>query len=50
MYLSAPIPLEIINGLDNVFRNLVQNPKNILKDYVKEGMTVLDVGCCFFKK
>jgi ubiquinone/menaquinone biosynthesis C-methylase UbiE len=24
---------------------LVQDPKKILKDYVKEGMTVLDVGC-----
>jgi len=38
-------PVERANGLDNFFRKLVQNPKKILKDYVKEGMTVLDVGC-----
>ena len=38
-------PVERANGLDNIFRKLVQNPKKILKDYVKEGMTVLDVGC-----
>ncbi|MEA3294918.1 MAG: methyltransferase domain-containing protein [Euryarchaeota archaeon] len=38
-------PVENAKGLDNIFRKLVQNPKKILKDYVKEGMTVLDVGC-----
>lgn len=38
-------PVERANGLDNFFRKLVQNPKKILKDYVKDGMTVLDVGC-----
>ena len=38
-------PVEEANVLDNFFRNLVQNPKNILKDYIKEGMTVLDIGC-----
>ena len=38
-------PVESAKGLDNFFRKLVQNPKKILKDYVKEGMTVLDVGC-----
>ena len=38
-------PVERANGLDNFFRKLVQDPKKILKDYVKEGMTVLDVGC-----
>jgi ubiquinone/menaquinone biosynthesis C-methylase UbiE len=38
-------PVEGANALDNFLRKLVQNPKKILKDYVKEGMTVLDVGC-----
>ncbi|MCD4808269.1 MAG: hypothetical protein K8R06_04975 [Methanosarcinales archaeon] len=38
-------PVENAKGLDNIFRKLVQNPKKILKDYAKEGMTVLDVGC-----
>jgi ubiquinone/menaquinone biosynthesis C-methylase UbiE len=31
-------------AFDNPLRRLVQNPKNILKQYVKEGFTVLDVG------
>ena len=32
-------------GLDNSFRKITQNPQKILKPYIKEGMTVLDVGC-----
>ena len=32
-------------GLDNLFRKLVHNPQKILKPFIKEGMTVLDVGC-----
>ena len=32
-------------GLDNSFRKLVHNPQKILKPYIKEGMTVLDIGC-----
>ena len=32
-------------GLDNALRKLVHNPQKILKPYIKEGMTVLDVGC-----
>lgn len=31
--------------LYKLFRRLFQNPKRILRDYVKPGMTVLDVGC-----
>lgn len=31
--------------LDNVFRKLVHNPEKILKDYINEGMNVLDFGC-----
>ena len=38
-------PVERAKGLDNFLRKLIQNPKKILKGYIKEGMTVLDVGC-----
>ena len=38
-------PVENARGLDNIFRKWVHSPKKILKDYVKEGMTVLDIGC-----
>lgn len=31
--------------MDNVVRKWVQNPNKILKNYLREGMTVLDVGC-----
>lgn len=31
--------------LNNSFRKFIQNPRRILKDYVKEGMQVLDLGC-----
>jgi len=30
---------------DNPLRRLIHNPQKILSEYVKEGMTVLDVGC-----
>ena len=32
-------------GLDNLFRKLVHNPQKILTPFIKEGMTVLDIGC-----
>lgn len=38
-------PVEMSGGLDNRFRRLFQNPQKILKSYIKEGMTVLDLGC-----
>jgi ubiquinone/menaquinone biosynthesis C-methylase UbiE len=38
-------PVELSNSLDNNFRKWLQNPIKILKPYLKEGMTVLDVGC-----
>jgi ubiquinone/menaquinone biosynthesis C-methylase UbiE len=38
-------PVERAGSLDNVLRRLLQNPLKILSPYVKEGMTVLDVGC-----
>jgi len=38
-------PVENAGGLDNSFRKLLQNPRKILEPYIKEGMTVLDLGC-----
>jgi ubiquinone/menaquinone biosynthesis C-methylase UbiE len=38
-------PVEIAGGLDNKIRRWLQNPEKILGPLVKEGMTVLDVGC-----
>ena len=38
-------PVENAGGLDNPLRKYLQNPKKILKPYIKEGMTVLDMGC-----
>ena len=38
-------PVEIAGHLDNRFRRWVQNPQKILRRYIEEGMTVLDVGC-----
>ena len=38
-------PVELAGGLDNRIRRWLQNPRRILGAYVKEGMTVLDVGC-----
>ncbi|MFA5404500.1 MAG: class I SAM-dependent methyltransferase [Ignavibacteria bacterium] len=38
-------PVELAGGLDNKIRRFLQNPKRILKPYIKDGMTVLDFGC-----
>lgn len=38
-------PVEKAGGLDNSIRRIVQNPQKILKPFIKEGMTVLDLGC-----
>ena len=38
-------PVELANSLDNKIRRWLQNPQKILAPYIKEGMTVLDVGC-----
>jgi ubiquinone/menaquinone biosynthesis C-methylase UbiE len=38
-------PVEYAGGLDNSVRRLIQNPEKILKPYISEGMTVLDLGC-----
>jgi Methylase involved in ubiquinone/menaquinone biosynthesis len=38
-------PVELANSLDNRIRRWLQNPQKILAPYIKEGMTVLDIGC-----
>lgn len=38
-------PVERAGSLDNKIRRWVQNPKKILGPFIKEGMTVLDLGC-----
>jgi ubiquinone/menaquinone biosynthesis C-methylase UbiE len=38
-------PAEHAGWFVNPIRRWVQNPEKLLKDYMKEGMTVLDVGC-----
>ena len=37
--------LENVNALESRFRRLLQNPKRILKKNIRQGMTVLDLGC-----
>jgi ubiquinone/menaquinone biosynthesis C-methylase UbiE len=38
-------PHQISFMLDNWFRRLVQHPKKIAGEYIREGDTVIDVGC-----
>ena len=38
-------PAEFAGSLDNSFRRWLQNPQKILKPYIKQGMSVLDLGC-----
>jgi ubiquinone/menaquinone biosynthesis C-methylase UbiE len=38
-------PVERAGFLDNKFRKWLQDPCKILGPYIKEGMTVLDLGC-----
>lgn len=38
-------PVELAGGLDNKVRRWLQDPQKILTPYVREGMTVLDLGC-----
>lgn len=38
-------PVELSGPLDNRFRKWFQHPRKILSNYLKEGMTVLDIGC-----
>ena len=38
-------PVERSGSLDNMFRKWFQNPRKILAPHVREGMTVMDIGC-----
>ncbi len=38
-------PVERAGGLDIRIRRWVHNPQKILRPYIREGMTVLDIGC-----
>jgi len=38
-------PVENAGGLDTFIRRIGQNPRRLLKSYVRAGMTVLDLGC-----
>ena len=38
-------PVERAGSLDNRIRRWFQNPQKILRPYIKQGMTVLEVGC-----
>jgi ubiquinone/menaquinone biosynthesis C-methylase UbiE len=38
-------PVERAGSLDSKIRRWFQNPQKILRPYIEEGMTVLDVGC-----
>lgn len=38
-------PVEKAGLLDNIYRKWLQNPYKILKPHIRDGMTVLDVGC-----
>jgi ubiquinone/menaquinone biosynthesis C-methylase UbiE len=38
-------PIQLAGSLDTKIRRWFQNPQKILGPYVKEGMTVLDIGC-----
>jgi len=38
-------PVERAGSLDTGIRRWVQDPQKILRPYIKDGMTVLDLGC-----
>jgi len=42
---SRICPVEKAGGLDNSIRRFLQNPQKLLKPFISEGMTVLDLGC-----
>lgn len=42
---SRVCPVERAGHLDNRIRRWLQNPQKILRPYIEEGMTVIDVGC-----
>jgi len=40
-------PVWMAHTFDNPLRNLIHKPKKIFKEFVQEGMTVMDIGCGF---
>ena len=38
-------PVERADSFDSKIRRWLQNPQKILRPYIEEGMTVLDIGC-----
>ena len=38
-------PISLARSLDNKIRRWLQNPQKILSPFIREGMTVLDMGC-----
>jgi len=42
---NSVCPVEIAGSIDNRIRRWLQNPQKILRPFIKEGMTVLDIGC-----
>ncbi|MFA7359599.1 MAG: class I SAM-dependent methyltransferase [Candidatus Kapaibacterium sp.] len=38
-------PVELAGSLDNSLRRFLQNPRRLLKPYINDDMTVLDLGC-----
>lgn len=38
-------PVEKASQLEGFFREIFQNPRKLLKNYIREGMTVIDFGC-----
>jgi SAM-dependent methyltransferase len=38
-------PVQLASSLDSKIRRWLQNPQKILSPFVREGMTVLDIGC-----
>lgn len=38
-------PVERADSFDSKIRRCLQNPQKILRPYIEEGMTVLDIGC-----
>jgi ubiquinone/menaquinone biosynthesis C-methylase UbiE len=38
-------PVELAGSLDSKIRRWLQNPRKILVPYIKDGMSVLDIGC-----
>lgn len=38
-------PVKRAGHLDSIIRRWLQNPQKILRPYIEEGMTVLDLGC-----